>query len=250
MCSFLWENDLLFFPVVFMQGGFVNSDIGLGCDYPTYNPSSVQILSLLTQFSGLITMQSLVSGEALQGAWSHLVLSLRSDDLICNLSFFKDQRCKGALSILTLSLGVITSHITPVLHGNWVAYSFFRLNNPVVLSCKRNIARGLDQTLSCLWVVTTLHITPVFQLSNVVRVSVWAGNICVKLQPKVTSSGTIVARLIFPRKRLGVVGRLSFESGQGMGVGILVPFDFWVVLGISNYAAMSGWGRGLENVGR
>ena len=47
-----------------------------------------------------------------------------------------------------------------------------------------------------------------------------------------------------------MVGRLSFESGQGMGVGILVPFDFWVVLGISNYAAMSGWGRGLENVGR
>ena len=50
-----------------MQGGFVNSDIFFGCDDPTHNPSSVQILSLLTQFSGLTTLQSLVSGEALQG---------------------------------------------------------------------------------------------------------------------------------------------------------------------------------------
>ena len=44
-----------------------NSDIVFGCDDPTHNPSSVRILSLLTQFSGLTTLQSLVSGEALQG---------------------------------------------------------------------------------------------------------------------------------------------------------------------------------------
>ena len=31
---------------------------------------------------------------------------------------FKYQLCKGAFSILTLSLGVMTPHVTPVLYGN------------------------------------------------------------------------------------------------------------------------------------
>ena len=43
-----------------------------------------------------------------------------------------------------------------------------------------------------------------------VRVSVWASNICVKLQPKVTSSGTIVARLIFSPKEVGGGGKAEF----------------------------------------
>ena len=39
-----------FFPVVFLQGGFVDSDIIFGCDNLTHNPSSVRVLSFLTQF--------------------------------------------------------------------------------------------------------------------------------------------------------------------------------------------------------
>ena len=52
------------------------------------------------------------------------------------------------------------------------AHSIFRLNNPAVFSCKRSIARGLDETWSCLWGVTTSHITPVFQLSTAVRLNI------------------------------------------------------------------------------
>ena len=52
--------------VILMEGGFVNSGIVLGCEYPTHNPSTVRILSFLTQFSGLTTLQSLVVREALQ----------------------------------------------------------------------------------------------------------------------------------------------------------------------------------------
>ena len=49
------------FDVFFsLQGGFVISDIVFGCDDPTYNPSPVRELSLLTQFSGITTLQSLV----------------------------------------------------------------------------------------------------------------------------------------------------------------------------------------------
>ena len=57
-----------------MQGGFVNSDIVFGCDNHTANLSSVRILSLLTQFSGLTTLQSLVVREALQGGLTKLGL--------------------------------------------------------------------------------------------------------------------------------------------------------------------------------
>ena len=57
-----------------MQGGFANSDTVFGCDNLTHNPSSVQILSLVTQFSGLTTLQSLVLGEALQGGLAKIGL--------------------------------------------------------------------------------------------------------------------------------------------------------------------------------
>ena len=64
----LYINDLhknvkhsktLFWKV--LPGGFVISDIVFGCDDPPCNPSPVRELSLLTQFSGLTTLQSLVS---------------------------------------------------------------------------------------------------------------------------------------------------------------------------------------------
>ena len=50
------KNLTVFFS--FLQGGFVISDIVFGCDDPTYNPSPVPELSLLTQFSGFTTLQS------------------------------------------------------------------------------------------------------------------------------------------------------------------------------------------------
>ena len=53
---------------IILQGGFVISDIIFGCDDPTYNPSTVQELSLLTQYSGIATLQSLVLEEQCKGA--------------------------------------------------------------------------------------------------------------------------------------------------------------------------------------
>ena len=50
-----------------MLGGFVNSDIVFECEDPSNKPSSVWILSLVTQFSVLTILQSLISREALQG---------------------------------------------------------------------------------------------------------------------------------------------------------------------------------------
>ena len=48
------KKDLtLFFS---LQGGFVISDIVFGWDTPTYNPSLVWELSLLTQFSGFTNL--------------------------------------------------------------------------------------------------------------------------------------------------------------------------------------------------
>ena len=61
MCSFLQKNDLVFFYSVVFE-----------FDDPTHNPSSVRILSLLIQFSGLTTLQSLVLGEAWLGALTKL----------------------------------------------------------------------------------------------------------------------------------------------------------------------------------
>ena len=75
--------DSFFF---FLQGGFVISDIVFGCDDPTYNPSPVRELSLLTQFSGFTTLQSLVSEKHCKGARSSMVLSMSSDDLTYNPS--------------------------------------------------------------------------------------------------------------------------------------------------------------------
>ena len=48
------KNWQFFFS--FLQGGFVISDIVFGCDDPTYNPSPVGVLSLLTQFSCFTTL--------------------------------------------------------------------------------------------------------------------------------------------------------------------------------------------------
>ena len=45
------------------------------CSVPTHNPSSVWILSLLTQFSGSATLQFLVSRKALQGGLTKLGLA-------------------------------------------------------------------------------------------------------------------------------------------------------------------------------
>ena len=50
-----------------LQGDFVNLVIVFGCDNPSNNPSIVQKLSWLTQFSGLKTLSFLVTKEALQG---------------------------------------------------------------------------------------------------------------------------------------------------------------------------------------
>ena len=65
--KFKFFQDL---PKIFivLQGGFVISDIVFGCDDPTYNPSPVRELSLLTQFSGITTLQSLVSEKQCKGA--------------------------------------------------------------------------------------------------------------------------------------------------------------------------------------
>ena len=65
--KFKFFQDL---PKIFivLQGGFVISDIVFGCDNPTYNPSPVRELSLLTQFSGITTLQSLVSEKQCKGA--------------------------------------------------------------------------------------------------------------------------------------------------------------------------------------
>ena len=76
--------DSFFYLFSFLHGGFVISDIAFGCDDLTYNPSPVRELSLLTQFSGITTLQSLVSKKQCKGAWPSMVLSVRSDDLTYN----------------------------------------------------------------------------------------------------------------------------------------------------------------------
>ena len=75
--------DFFFF---FLQGGFVISDIIFGCDDPTNNPSPVRELSMLTQFSGFTSLQSLVLEKHCKGARSNMILSMRSDDLTYNPS--------------------------------------------------------------------------------------------------------------------------------------------------------------------
>ena len=64
--NFNFFQDL---PKTFMvlQGDFVISDIVFGCDNPTCNPIPVRELSLLTQFSGITTLQTLVSEKQCKG---------------------------------------------------------------------------------------------------------------------------------------------------------------------------------------
>ena len=69
-----------------LQRAFVMSGKVFGCDGPTYNPSPVQELSLLTQFSGIPTLQSLVLEKQCKEAWPSMVLSMGSDDLTHNPS--------------------------------------------------------------------------------------------------------------------------------------------------------------------
>ena len=63
--------DSFFF--FFLQGGFAISDIVFGCDDPTDNPSPVQELDLLTQFSGFTTLQSLVLAKHCKEARSSMI---------------------------------------------------------------------------------------------------------------------------------------------------------------------------------
>ena len=46
-----------------LQPGFVILDIAFGCGKPTHNPSPIWVLSLLSKFSGITTLQSLVLEE-------------------------------------------------------------------------------------------------------------------------------------------------------------------------------------------
>lgn len=55
------------FSVAF-KGFSVMSDIAFEFDNPTYNPSVIQKLSLLTQFLGIATLQSLVLDKKCKGA--------------------------------------------------------------------------------------------------------------------------------------------------------------------------------------
>ena len=48
----------------------------------------------------------------------------------------------GVLSFQTLSLGMATPHITPVVYGIEFAHSIFRLYNPAVLSFGEAMQRG------------------------------------------------------------------------------------------------------------
>ena len=72
--SFFAAKFKFFFPGSFKylhgfaRGSFVISDKVFGCDDPTDNPSPVRELILLTQFSGITTLQSLVSEKQCKGA--------------------------------------------------------------------------------------------------------------------------------------------------------------------------------------
>ena len=70
---------------VFCKGVLLFQRLSLYNDL-TYNPSPVRELSLLTQFSGFTTLQSLVLEKHFKGAQSSMVLSMRSDNLTYNRS--------------------------------------------------------------------------------------------------------------------------------------------------------------------
>ena len=133
MCSFMWKNDLvsilILMSVIFMQGGFVNSDIVFGSENPTQLQFCVNIefVHSIFRFNKPAVFRFMrCIAKGLDQAWScfwgvttsylTLVFFLL---LFFFFFFFKHQLCKGALSILILSLGVTTPHITPVLYRNW-----------------------------------------------------------------------------------------------------------------------------------
>ena len=91
-----------FFMFFFLQGGFVISDIVIGCDDPIYNPSPVQELSLLNQFSSFTTLQSLVLEKQSKGAQSSMILSVRSDDLTYKIS--QSEISRSLLTVVRLSV--------------------------------------------------------------------------------------------------------------------------------------------------
>ena len=70
--TFSFTEKCNFFPrstrIIFLQGGFVISNIVFGCDDPTYNPNPIRELSLLTQFSGITTLEALVLEKQCKGA--------------------------------------------------------------------------------------------------------------------------------------------------------------------------------------
>ena len=85
-----------------LEGGFVISDIVFGCDDPIYNPSPVQELSLLNQFSSFTTLQSLVLEKQFKGAQSSMILSVRSDDLTYKIS--QSEISRSLLTVVRLSV--------------------------------------------------------------------------------------------------------------------------------------------------
>ena len=95
------KKKLTFF-YFFLQGGFVISDIVFGCDDPIYNPSPVQELSLLNQFSSFTTLQSLVLEKQSKGAQSSMILSVRSDDLTYKIS--QSEISRSLLTVVRLSV--------------------------------------------------------------------------------------------------------------------------------------------------
>ena len=66
--SFFTTKFKIFHDFQFCMGFFVNSDIVFGFDNPTYNSSPVRELSLVTQFSGITTLQSLILEKQCKGA--------------------------------------------------------------------------------------------------------------------------------------------------------------------------------------
>ena len=96
------KKKLTVFCFFFLQGGFVISDIVFGCDDPIYNPSPVQELSLLNQFSSFTTLQSLVLEKQSKGAQSSMILSVRSDDLTYKIS--QSEISRSLLTVVRLSV--------------------------------------------------------------------------------------------------------------------------------------------------
>ena len=84
--SFLQKVFLRIYWNMILQGCFVISDIVFRYDDTIYNPSPVWELSLLTQFSGITTLQSLFSEKQCKEPWPIKFSSMRSDDLTHNPS--------------------------------------------------------------------------------------------------------------------------------------------------------------------